>query len=223
MDTRKAVWLTGIGAGVGIGIALYRRFLRPWHQRWGATDAEVQAPLPGDEMVPDSRSTATHAITIHAPVEDVWQWIVQIGQDKGGFYSYTWLENMVGCHMHNANRILPDFQKLEVGDRVRLHPSVPPLPVLLVEPERTLVLGNNTRDPGVWGFHLKRLDSATTRLVIRGRGDWNPGLLNGFTHYVVFEPAHFVMERKMMLGIKARAEGKEPCCKHKDMRVPLPR
>lgn len=186
--------------------AAYVYAVRPWHIRWGATDEEVEGKLPGDELVEHPNVEATHAITINAPVEEVWPWLVQIGQDKGGFYSYSWLENLVGCRLRNADRILPEFQQLKAGDTVRLHPQAPPLPVLICEPPHTLVLGNNMESPGTWGFYLKELDEGRTRLVIRGRGGWEPGLLSWLGARVLFEPAHFVMERKMMLGIKSRAE-----------------
>ena len=193
------------------GAAAYIYAVRPWHLKWGATDDEARAPLPGDELVPHPNVTATHAVTIEAPLKEVWPWLVQIGQDKGGFYSYTWLENLVGCRMHNAGRILPEFQQLRVGDAVRLHPQVPPLPVLISEPPKTLVLGSNTDSPGTWGFYLKEVTGNTTRLIVRGRGDQKPGLLSWLGTHVVFEPAHFIMERKMLLGIKRRAETLRQC------------
>ncbi|HEX6625379.1 MAG TPA: hypothetical protein VF064_16820 [Pyrinomonadaceae bacterium] len=191
--------------------AAYVYTVRPWHLKWGATEEETSERLPGDELVPRPNVEATHAVTIEAPVKDVWPWLVQIGQDKGGFYSYTWLENLVGCHMRNAGRIMPECQQLGVGDSVRLHPKAPPLPVLICEPPRALVLGSNTDSPGTWGFYLKEVDEDTTRLVVRGRGEWKPGLLSWLGAYVVFEPAHFIMERKMLLGIKQRAEALRQC------------
>jgi hypothetical protein len=198
-----------LGAGLaGIAaLAAYIYAVRPWHLRWGATPEEATEPLPGDELVPYPKATATHAITINAPVMYVWSWLAQMGQDKGGFYSYTWLENMVGCHMNNADRIVPEFQRLHEGDMVRLHPKAPPLPVEICEPFKAIVLGSNTQNPGTWGFYLKEVDENSTRLIVRGRGSWQePSLLNWLGHYVVFEPAHFIMERKMLLGIKERAE-----------------
>jgi hypothetical protein len=194
-------------AAASIGaLSAYLFAVRPWHLRWGATYEEVRGFLPGDELVPNATQTATHAITINAPVKDVWPWLVQIGQTRGGFYSYTWLENMVGCRMRNADRIAPEWQELKVGDEVWLYPSVPPLPVLIYESERAIVLGSNTKSPGTWGFYLKELDGNTTRLIMRGRGELKPTLSSWLIQYVVFEPAHFIMERKMMLGIKERAE-----------------
>ena len=88
-------------------------------RRWGATTAELQRPLPGDDLVPHSRAGYTQAITIRAPVAAVWPWLVQIGQGRGGFYSYEGLENLVGCDIHNAERVLPEFQILASGDLLR--------------------------------------------------------------------------------------------------------
>ncbi len=186
-------------------LSAYAFLIRPWHLRWGATDDEVKMPLPGDEFVHDPKLNSTHAITIHAAAADVWPWLVQIGQDRGGFYSYTWLENLVGCDMHNANRIVPEWQALKVGDEVWLHPKAPPLRVLAIKPGRAIVLEK------CWTFFLHQIDENTTRLIIRGRGEFNPYLKNSLLNFLVwrgvFEPAHFIMERKMLLGIKQRAEG----------------
>ena len=185
---------------------VYWFWIRPWHLRWGATDEELRELLPGDELAPPHPELdATHAITIHAPATDVWPWLVQLGQNRGGFYSYTWLENLVGCHMRNANWIKPEWQSLKVGDSVWLHPKAPPLKVLAIEPGRAIVLEK------IWALILRPIDERTTRLIVRGRGDYSPKLKNAFLNFlvwrVIFEPAHFIMERKMMLGIKRRAEG----------------
>lgn len=201
---RKTLWKV-VGAATAAGAA-YWFALRPWHLQWGATEEERREPLPGDELVPDAVESATHAVTIQAPASAVWPWLVQIGQDKAGFYSYTWLENLVGCQMHNADHILPEFQRLQVGDEVWLHPKAPPLPVLIVEPERALVMGSNTEIPGTWGLYLKPLDANTTRLIARGRGAKKRGVLSQVGHYTLFEPAHFIMERKMLLTIKYLVE-----------------
>lgn len=189
------------GAGA---LAAYVLLIRPWHLKWGATEEELKMPLPGDELVKHPKLNATHAITINAPVAEVWPWLVQVGQKRGGFYSYTWLENLVGCEMSNADQIVPEWQDLKIGDEVWLHPKAPPLKVLAMEPGRAIVLENS------WTFVLDPIDDHTTRLIIRGRGDFNPDLKNALLNFIlwrgVFEPAHFIMERKMMLGIKERAE-----------------
>jgi hypothetical protein len=195
--------LTAVIGGAG-ALAAYVLLIRPWHLKWGATEEELKMPLPGDELVEHPKLNATHAITIKAPVAEVWPWLVQVGQKRGGFYSYTWLENLVGCEMSNADRIVPEWQDLKVGDEVWLHPKAPPLKVLAMEPGRAIVLENS------WTFVLHPIDDHTTRLIIRGRGDFNPDLKNALLNFIlwrgVFEPAHFIMERKMMLGIKERAE-----------------
>lgn len=204
MKLGRNVIVTGIGTLAAAGVGAYAFLVRPWHLRWGATDEECKEPLPGDELVPQPRHVNTHAITINAPVADVWPWLAQIGQTRGGFYSYTSLENLVGCQMKNADHIVPEWQSLQAGDVVWLHPKAPPLPVLLVEPYQAMVLGRAME--GTWGLYLKQIDDKTTRLIVRGRYDSKPGLKGWLGNYVLFEPAHFVMERKMMLGIKERAE-----------------
>ncbi|MGV3720137.1 MAG: hypothetical protein ACO1SX_04430 [Actinomycetota bacterium] len=189
----------------GAAVAVYAGAVRPWHLRWGATDEEVCMSFPGeDPESPRSSVSATHAITIEAPVAEVWSWLVQIGQDRGGFYSYSWVENLMGCQLRNADRIVPEWQSLKVGDSVRLHPQAPPLPVTYLEPGRALVLA------GGWGFLLRELGPRATRLIARGWGGGIPDFRNPVLHFlywrVLFEPTHFVMERKMLLGIKQRAE-----------------
>jgi hypothetical protein len=188
-------------------LAAYALLIRPWHLKWGATNEELKKQLPGDDLVQDPKLNATHAITIDAPVENVWPWLLQVGQHRGGFYSYAWLENLVGCKMKNAERIVPEWQDLKVGDDVWLHPKAPPLKVLIIEPGRAIVLEKS------WGFFLQPIEGNKTRLIIRGRGEFNPDLKNFILNLLlwrgIFEPAHFIMERKMMLGIKQRAEHTE--------------
>lgn len=216
MNRETTAKLVSAGS-VGAALAAYAFLIRPWHLKWGATEAELEEPLPGDDVLPHPSQQATHAITINAPVADVWPWLAQIGQNKGGFYSYDWLENLVGCDIHNAQRIVPEWQSLRTGDVLWLHPKAPPLPVLLVEPGRAIVAGGispEDGDPaasenaraGTWAFVLRELDPATTRLIVRIRWHTKPSLLNWIYSYGVLEPSHFVMERKMMLGIKHRAE-----------------
>ena len=186
--------------------------VRPWFMHWGATTAEVCKALPGDSLVPRPKHCDTHAITIHAPVAEVWPWLVQIGQDKGGFYSYAWLENLAGCRLQNADRIIAEYQTLQAGDPVRLHPAALPLTAVIVDPCRCLVLMNEV-DPtispvfgGTWGFYADKVDTVTTRLLTRSRWNWNAGLLAWFGYRCLLEPAHFIMERKMLLTLKACTE-----------------
>jgi hypothetical protein len=102
--------------------ALYAVVIRPWHLRWGAEPGEPR-DLPGDELLPEEGTKILHAVTIDAPVEEVWPWLAQLGQDRGGFYSYEWLENLAGCEMKNAERIHPEWQHRELGETVHLHPA----------------------------------------------------------------------------------------------------
>ncbi|ADB63084.1 hypothetical protein Htur_4265 (plasmid) [Haloterrigena turkmenica DSM 5511] len=201
----------------------YHVAIRPWHRRWGATEDEARGPLPGDDLLPDASEQVTHAIEIDAPAEAVWPWLVQIGQDRGGFYSYDWLEQAVGADIHNVDRIVPEYQDLEEGDVVRLAPEDYPISspesapeVARFDPERALVLRPSGDSPAwTWAFVLKPIDEGTTRLLARMRS--NPRrssigsraahpILGEAVDYLFWEPAHFLMERKMLRGIKRRAE-----------------
>jgi hypothetical protein len=212
----------GIAGTFLIAAALITPFLRHWRIMWGATDAEVHRSLPGDDLVPHPKWGWTHAITIRASAAEVWPWLMQMGQGRGVMYSYEWLENLVGCDIHNADRIMPAFQHLEVGDGIRLHPKVS-IPIAAIEPCRALVLHvrANTQTGRTfeltdtmpekylnisWVFFLDELDEGTTRLICRSRGDYNPSLGNALIYRVLTEPISFVMSRKMLLGIKRRVE-----------------
>ena len=120
--------LTLLGAAAALG---YQFAAKPWMRGWGATPAEKGRALPGDDLTPKPRIQITQAVTVAAPVEQVWPWLAQIGQDRGGFYSYEWLENLAGCEMRNADRIHPEWQQREVGEPVPLHPATPGLPVTI--------------------------------------------------------------------------------------------
>ena len=181
--------------------------LRPWHLTWGATDAELDMSLPGDGLAP--RVAAIHAVTIDAPASAVWPWLVQIGQDRGGFYSYTWIENSVlGAGIRNTDRVHPEWQQLRAGDFVRSarrdwlggrFAEKTGWWVAEIEPERSITLIG-------WGtFALQPVDSATTRLIIRTRAG-DGGFFSAPLDVLLLEPGHFLMERRMMLGIKERAE-----------------
>jgi hypothetical protein len=182
-------------AGVAL-TAAYVFLVRPWHLQWGAEAGELDRPLPGDELLPATGTDILHAITIGAPPEKVWPWIAQIGQDRGGFYSYEWLENLAGCRMENAEAIHPEWQHREPGEVLFMHPSGG-LPVTLFEPGRALGIQN-------WGtIVLEPVGGGRTRLLVRGR---MPGGLLAAAYAALLELPHFIMERRMLLGIKERAE-----------------
>jgi hypothetical protein len=203
MRRRNVVGLTAVAAA-GILVA------RHWQLRWGATVEESGENLPGDDLISDPDLAATRAITVGAAAGQVWPWIAQLGQGRGGFYSYDFLENLVGCDIHSADRIVPQWQDAGVGDEVKLHPEVA-LAVAALEPGRSLVLRGgipmgNTPSPfdNSWAFVLREQLDGTTRLLVRERyaylRPWAP---------LIVEPTAalaFVMSERMLRGIRDRAE-----------------
>ena len=133
--TRRYAGLATIGGAA----AAYILLARPRHLRWGTTDQDSDAPLPGDDLIQSPNLAATRAVSVRASADQVWPWIAQLGQGRGGFYSYDSLENLVGCDIHSADRIVPEWQDIGVGDEVKLHPEVA-LAVAALEPGRSLVL-----------------------------------------------------------------------------------
>ena len=175
------------GAALASGlIGAYLAVGRPLMLHWGSTCEDLAA----------QRAQSTRAVTVEAPPEAVWPWLAQIGQDRGGFYSYEWLENLAGCEMHNADEVHPEWQRREPGELVPLHP-LNGLPVSRFEPGRVLALAG-------WGtFELVPHGPGCTRLIARGE---IPRGTAAVANTLLMEIPHFLMERKMLLGIKARAE-----------------
>jgi hypothetical protein len=219
-------------AGAGVAAAIGYIFVgRPWHLRWGATDAEAAGAFPGDELVPHSKLQSTRAITIHAGPETVWKWLVQIGYKRAGWYSYDQLEAAAGAgdfaEGGSARRILPEFQELAVGDFIPLAPETN-YTVVEMQPDRLLALRSRIdvvtgrtmdfSDPDFgdsfdnsWVFRLTpTADGGSTRLAVRFRVDFAPTPKNRVFAYGALEPAVFVMEQKMLRGIRERAEEPNP-------------
>ena len=215
MTNNTLTRLMGVGIVGAAATAAYLLLFRPWYLRWGATTAETKRALPGDELLSYPKQTSTRAITIERSVEEVWSWLVQLGQGRGGFYSYDFLENLIGCDIHSTDRILPEFQQLAVGDKVRLgREGYPYYTVAAVESKKYLLLSASDPDPAgespsvedFWLFYLEEIDSSTTRLIARNRRDYEPGVANFIIWQVITEPLHFLMEQRMLRGIKHRAE-----------------
>jgi hypothetical protein len=195
---------------IGTAVAGYLLLVRRWQLRWGATNEEYDAALPGDDLIANPDLVATRAITVHALADRVWPWIAQLGQGRGGFYSYDVLENLVGCDIHSADRVVPEWQDLKVGDQIKLHPEVA-LGVAVVEPGRALVLCGGvpmgTAPPPydfTWAFGLRERPEGTTRLLVRERyaytRRWAPLLVEPVAVVA------FVMTQRMLRGIRDRAE-----------------
>jgi hypothetical protein len=194
-----------LGSGLVIAAAataVYVRFVRQWHLRWGATEAEVRGAAAGDELMPDPDLVATRAVEIDAPPSAIWPWLVQMGPGRGGAYTYDWIERRLGIDIRNTDRIIPEFQDLKVGDEI-------PMPgyamrVERLDPERAMVI-RSSNQAWVWSFEL-RPANGHTRLISRNRFDIASLPLRDKLAYPVMEPGSWVMERKMLLTIKQRAE-----------------
>ncbi len=203
-------------AGYGVYLAL----LRSRHLHWGADEEDEFRSLPGDDLVPYPKLNTTRAVDIQAPASDVWQWVVQIGNGRGGLYSYDWLENLFSLNFHSADRVVPELQRLKVGDTVSLAPeNGMPLAVVAIDPPHVLVLRTGeSQSPvqpgdyfqgqiaGTWAYILEDVSPGESRLIVRWRADWRPSAAAWLFNHFVLEPAHFIMERRMLLGIKERAE-----------------
>lgn len=209
---RTLGWIAGIIGVIGLVFLLYLAVVRPWHLRWGATDEEVKMSLPGDSQVANPAQIDTMAITIKAPAEKVWPWLLQFGYKRAGWYSYDGVEDALGSASfvdgHSSNRIVPELQNLKVGDRIDITGGFedgPNLRVVQIEPDRALIMrwtiGNKPADGPTWAFILLRPDSQTTRLLLRTVNPDHASLYNYLTDAEVY-----VMYHKMMVGIKERAE-----------------
>ena len=200
---------TSIAAGTALaaggGMIAYPLLFRRGCLTWGARPAEISMKLPGDELLADAGLVSTRAVTIDAPPAAIWPWLVQMGSGRGGAYTYDWIENLLGLHMHSARQVLPQFQNLQVGDELPLGPSRPTMRVEVCDPERTLAIRIEDGN-WVWIFALVAEDGQT-RLISRNRIA-TPGaaLPVRLFNLLVMEPGSLIMERKMLLGIKQRAE-----------------
>lgn len=201
---QKLAVIAGAVVASVVGERLYRRYLRDWVLTWGATASEVERPLPGDDLLAAPDVLATRAIEIEAPPSAIWPWLVQMGPGRAGAYTYDWIENLFGLGMHSADTIVPEWQRLEVGDVLRPAKGGPGMRVEILEPERVL---SNRSEAGdwVWTFFLEPQDGST-RLISRNRIAMKGASAGQRLGILVMEPGSLVMERKMLLGIKERAE-----------------
>jgi proline iminopeptidase len=211
-----------VAAGMAAAEVAYSAWVRPRLMRWGATDAEVTGGFPGAGLVPDGQRAATMAITIDAPPDQVWPWLVQLGGGRGGWYSWDRLDN---GGRPSATRVHPEWQDLAVGDYVKYWARNGPVDaweVAALEPDRFLGLRGlrdlrgRQLDPGqprpsaytegLWGFLLNDLPSGRTRLVISGYQTLRPRWLERFANYWLYIPAVWPMQARMLAVLKRNIE-----------------
>jgi hypothetical protein len=193
----------GVATAAGLEVATYPLW-RQWCLNWGARPAEVEQALPGDDLLQTPDIQSTRAISIGAPPSLVWPWLVQMGPGRGGAYSYDWVENLFGLGMHSTHQVLPEFQGLKVGDTMNLGPRGPVLRVAILDAQRALVVRSDDGN-WVWAFALVPF-TGRTRLISRNRIAGPLAVRARLLTAYVMEPGSLIMERKMLLGIKQRAE-----------------
>lgn len=202
---KRASVMGGLAVGAA-GLAAYAFVARPRHLRWGATDEEISRRMPFDGTVDDPTYVTNRAITIRAGPREVWPWLVQMGElPRGGYYSYEWIERLMGMRVANAKTVLPWFQHLRVGQALDRKGD---MVVKDVEPGRFLVLGPPAGAPdfaATWTLALYPGPDGGTRLLSRVRARLPRGP-RGWLWLALLDPGQFVMERKMLLEIKRRAE-----------------
>ena len=204
MKARRTVAATATATAV-LGPLGYLLFLRRWCLTWGARADEVAARLPGDELLAGAGLVTTRAVTIDAPAAAVWPWLAQMGSGRGGAYTYDWIENLFGLNMHSASEVLPEFQDIKVGDELPLGSGGPVMRVEVLDPPRALAVRSSDQN-WAWIFALLP-DGGSTRLISRNRIAVRAlGPVTRLFYLLFMEPGSLVMERKMLLGIKRRAE-----------------
>jgi hypothetical protein len=194
---RIALWATALLVAFVGFVTLFYTVYRPWQSSWGATAEEVNRPMVGDGLVQNPTFNATRAVTVNAPAERIWPWIVQMGYKRAGFYSWDILDN---DGIPSAERILPEYQNLKVGDLVPLSDHAD-AEVVHMEPNKRLLLVFQSDETVTWAWGLYAIDAERTRLVSRLR--WRAtSLVSQF----VLDAFEIIMMRKCLLGIKRRAE-----------------
>ncbi len=203
-------------------VAVFAAFFsiaRPLYLRWGATNAELATAFPGEELFPVVGARAIRGVTVAAPAGEVWPWVAQIGQDRGGFYSYEVLEDLAGCRMPRATSVLPEHQDWRPEDQLLMYPKeelsgaggarlVAHAPGKhLMFASRALGAPASAPEAGLWGFVLRPLDDERTRLLAVSRSALETSAVAAGFGRAVFEPAHYVMERRMLLNLRTLAEG----------------
>ncbi len=227
MSRKKSHSLAPFAGGL-LATMGYFMIIRPWYKSWGSKGFESEISLPGDEQMLSPKVIVNRSIQISAPPEKVWSWLIQIGYQRAGWYSYDSLENAVGVAEfvdgHSSTRIIPELQTLQVGDSIPaapepylkfevIHLSSPESMVLEahINPITGKNLNEKEKSSGIWmrqiwSFYLAETQDRNTHLIVRSRIDYGPELIMKPLSWFIIEPAHFIMEQKMLKGIKYRAE-----------------
>ena len=201
---RILIAVVGVVSFGALVASAYRRYLRDWVLTWGATAEEAARRLPGDDLLEPADIVATRAIGIGAPPSAVWPWLVQMGPGRAGAYSYDWIENLFGLNMHSADEIHWEWQNLKIGDVLHSREERPGMRVEILDAERTFTTRSEAGD-WVWTFVLVP-ENGSTRLISRNRIAMTGAVAGQRLGMLVMEPGSLVMERKMLRGIKRRAE-----------------
>ena len=196
-----------VGAS-SLAATVYAFVIRPWMLRWGSTVEEQARSLPGDDIEPHAEYVTTRATTIQAPAAAIWPWLIQMGQDRAGFYTHNWMERLLRSGIPDTADIQPEWQHLEVGDLVRTNRDIrgKPMgwPVAQVDPGRSLVLISKGMPAGTYAFVVEPIDEGASRLIVRDRARWKWWEWPFAT--LVYEPLHAYMETGLISGVRQRAE-----------------
>lgn len=199
---RKLRKILSVLAIIALAVVIYLLLIRPSQLRWGATEEEISRPMPGDELVTDPTFNATRAVTIEAAPEEIWPWLVQMGYGRAGFYGYDLIENLGSKRgLHSAESILPELQQLAVGDDMPIS-IIATYVIHAMELNRFLVWADANEGGGVFAWGLYPIDDRHTRLIFRFR------FRHSWIDWLLTDWADHVAVRKMLLGVKDRAEGR---------------
>lgn len=228
--------VVAVGGLVGLSVVglagIYLRVVQPWQRQWGASDDEARQTLPGDERIAHPDITWTRAITAQATAAEIWPWLTQIGQGRAGYYSYPWLERLMGLKAPYADEVSPVWRSLRVGDVLPAEPGGSDYRVLALEPARSLVLGSQpqAQTPAwslarlypefTWAFALAEQEDGRTRLIMRMRSQASRAPLAALVTPIV-DFGVFFIKRSMLLGIKQRAERQHELLNARDVAHPV--
>jgi hypothetical protein len=197
---------------IAVLLPIYGLLVRPRMLDWGSTPEERRAALLGDDLMSDATTVTTRAVTIRAPASAVWPWLVQMGQDRAGFYTHNWVERSLRSGIPDVHEIYPGWQKLEVGDLMRTNRDMggKPMgwPVLAVDSGRSIVVQSKSLPVGTYAFVLQPIGDSSTRFLVRDRAVWRRR--EWLFKMLVYEPLHAYMETGLLQGVKDRVEGRAP-------------